>query len=61
MGIFDFFKTKKGEQATDPVCGMKISKKEAKFSFEYEGKTYYFCSASCQSQFEAEPRGYVGE
>ena len=27
----------------DPVCGMKIKKSDAKATYEYNGKTYYFC------------------
>ncbi len=47
-----FHKTK------DPVCGMKIDKKESKFSFDFQEGTYYFCSNDCQKKFEAEPEKY---
>ena len=36
----------------DPVCGMMIDSANAHASEEYEGKTYYFCSEACKSQFE---------
>ncbi|WP_454726981.1 MULTISPECIES: heavy metal translocating P-type ATPase [Cupriavidus] len=42
----------------DPVCGMAVSA-DARFHAEADGATYYFCSASCQSKFEAEPGKYV--
>ncbi|MBU2493285.1 MAG: YHS domain-containing protein [Bacteroidetes bacterium] len=35
----------------DPVCGMEITNKENAETFEYNGKTYYFCSSHCLNQF----------
>ncbi len=43
----------------DPVCGMDIDPSTAAGSEEYEGQTYYFCSASCLERFRAEPRKFV--
>jgi len=43
----------------DPVCGMEISRHEAAGQIEHEGQTYYFCSDSCQKQFEAEPSRFI--
>lgn len=45
--------------AKDPVCGMDINEKQAKFKADYGGKTYYFCAASCKSQFDKNPGKYV--
>ncbi|WP_349570388.1 heavy metal translocating P-type ATPase [Azotobacter salinestris] len=39
-------------RAKDPVCGMMVDKATALRS-ERAGKTYYFCSASCQRIFES--------
>ncbi len=39
----------------DPVCGMKIDKRTAKFKTEYKGETYYFCSLSCKKKFDENP------
>ena len=44
----------------DPVCGMTIDSDTAKARVEVEGRTYYFCSASCREAFEADPERYVG-
>lgn len=44
----------------DPVCGMTV-KEDSKHKSEYEGKTYYFCSAGCQEKFEGNPEQYVEE
>lgn len=43
----------------DPVCGMEIEKEKAAAHKEYEGKTYYFCSASCRDKFNASPQDYA--
>ena len=44
--------------ATDPVCGMKVDRSKA-LRAEHAGRTYYFCSEHCRSQFEADPAAYT--
>jgi Cu+-exporting ATPase len=43
----------------DPVCGMTVTKEEAACSYDYKGKTYYFCAASCKDDFVAAPDKYA--
>jgi YHS domain-containing protein len=45
----------------DPVCGMKIEKSEAKATYEYNGKTYYFCTDGCKEKFVQNPENYLKE
>ncbi len=45
----------------DPVCGMDVDPKTATEKSEYQGKTYYFCSAGCKKSFDKEPQKYVGK
>jgi len=45
--------------AKDPVCGMNVDEKTAKFRLEHVGKTYYFCNAACMEKFKANPNKYV--
>lgn len=45
----------------DPVCGMEIDEKLAKFSTEYLGKKYFFCSEGCKLEFESNPEHYIKE
>ncbi|MGW8314135.1 MAG: FAD-dependent oxidoreductase [Bacteroidales bacterium] len=40
----------------DPVCGMEVENE--KFSFEYKGKRYYFCSHGCMEKFADSPAEY---
>jgi Cu+-exporting ATPase len=47
------------DDVKDPVCGMKIDPAKAQFKSEYEGKTYYFCSADCKTKFDANPAQYL--
>lgn len=42
--------------ATDPVCGMTVDPGGARRS-EHAGQSYFFCSAGCQTKFEADPVG----
>jgi Cu+-exporting ATPase len=36
----------------DPVCGAVLDEKTAKFRINFEGETYYFCSASCKEKIQ---------
>jgi len=44
------------DMVKDPVCGMEIDEKDAVPDMEYEGETYYFCSASCYEKFTTSPQ-----
>lgn len=35
----------------DPICGMPVDKKEAKFKTQIRGRAYYFCSDYCMHVF----------
>ncbi len=48
-----------GPVAIDPVCGMTVQPATAAGSYEYQGKTYYFCATSCLTKFRAEPIHYL--
>jgi YHS domain-containing protein len=45
--------------AIDPVCGMEVDEKKVTQRSVYNGKTYYFCSATCKKQFDKEPQKFV--
>jgi len=45
--------------AKDPVCGMTVDEKNAKFTAAYGGKTWYFCSSGCKALFEKNPTRYA--
>jgi YHS domain-containing protein len=47
------------DTATDPVCGMRISRSSAAASESYYGHPYFFCSQECQAAFSANPSRYV--
>ncbi|MHC1744568.1 MAG: efflux RND transporter periplasmic adaptor subunit [Syntrophobacteraceae bacterium] len=47
----------------DHVCGMPMPEGWAKakgLTSEYNGKTYFFCSKECRSNFEKDPVAYLG-
>jgi YHS domain-containing protein len=46
--------------AKDPICGMTVDEKTAKFKSDYMGKTYYFCAASCKTTFDKNPVKFAG-
>lgn len=39
------------EKVKDLVCGMEFDQETASRTFEYRGKTYYFCSLGCEEKF----------
>ncbi len=46
-------------EALDPVCGMTVDVATARYRSTHDGRTYYFCSTSCQGRFEAEPARFA--
>jgi P-type Cu+ transporter len=47
--------------ARDPVCGMTIDPRKAAGSFEYQGRTYYFCSTVCLQKFREDPERFLNK
>jgi YHS domain-containing protein len=45
----------------DPVCKMEVNPASAEAQSEYQGQTFYFCSAECRRRFDANPEQYVDE
>ncbi len=43
----------------DPVCGMMVDEKKTVYKSEHDNHTFYFCSASCKSTFDADPRKFT--
>jgi len=43
----------------DPVCGMMVAIEDARWTFDYMGKKYYFCNAEDLELFKATPEKYV--
>lgn len=43
----------------DPVCGMKLDPAQAKFTSDYDGMRYYFCSENCKHRFDHDPEVYL--
>ncbi len=47
------------QSVKDPVCGMGVDPGTAAVTRTHEGMTYYFCSAGCAKQFDADPHRYA--
>jgi YHS domain-containing protein len=45
--------------ARDPICGMTVEEKAAKWTSEYGGKRYYFCSERCKKTFDKDPKRFA--
>ncbi len=43
----------------DPVCGMDVDPATTEHHADYGGRTYFFCSAGCETKFEAAPERYA--
>ena len=47
--------------ALDPVCGMKVKKRNAIVRLKYRDRTYYFCSSRYKKTFAEMPKNYLPE
>ena len=47
--------------AVDPVCRMEVDEKKAAATYEYGGKTYYFCAVGCKDRFAGNPEKFLKE
>jgi len=52
---------KADEKVVCLVSGETMLKSQAKASYEYEGKTYYFCCEGCKEKFIKDPAKYIGK
>ncbi|TKB74622.1 MAG: heavy metal translocating P-type ATPase [Nitrospira sp.] len=48
-----------GPASIDPVCGMTVYPATAAGSYQYKGKTFYFCATSCLTKFRIDPTHYL--
>lgn len=52
---------KADEKVVCAVSGETMLKSQAKASYEYEGKTYFFCCEGCKEKFVKDPAKYIGK
>jgi YHS domain-containing protein len=45
--------------AIDPICKMKVEEKGAKYTSQFNGKTFYFCNSGCKNKFDSNPKKYA--
>lgn len=45
--------------AIDPVCKMNVDEKNPAATYEYKGKTYYFCAVGCKDEFAKDPEKFI--
>jgi len=45
--------------AKDPVCGMEVDEKTTAYKSIHANNVYYFCSTTCQREFDKNPEKYV--
>ena len=50
-----------GGEFVDPVCGMSVAPETAAGKYDFEGKTYYFCSTGCLNKFRRNPPIFLEE
>ncbi len=43
----------------DPICGMEVDPRTARFTAVHGGTTYYFCTPGCRKTFEQELGKYL--
>ncbi len=45
--------------AKDPVCGMAVDEATAKWTSEWGGRRFYFCSSGCKASFDRNPAKFA--
>jgi YHS domain-containing protein len=45
--------------AKDPVCRMEVDEKKAAATYEYKGRTFYFCAVGCKDKFAQTPEKFI--
>ncbi len=45
----------------DPVCGVILNEKTAKYKITHDGETYYFCSVKCKKKFKRNRSKFADE
>ncbi|HEX8738215.1 MAG TPA: heavy metal translocating P-type ATPase, partial [Pyrinomonadaceae bacterium] len=43
----------------DPVCGMSVAPETAAGKYDFQGQTFYFCSAGCLNKFKQNPQSFL--
>lgn len=51
----------KAQSFIDPVCGMTVHPDSAAGSYDYQGRTYYFCSTHCVGKFRNDPEAFLNK
>ena len=46
-------------EVRDPVCDMIVDAVTTTYRSNFQGETYYFCSATCHETFDANPAHYA--
>jgi Cu+-exporting ATPase len=48
-----------GTIVKDPVCGMDVDTRTARFRHELDGATFHFCSERCLARFQTDPQRFL--
>jgi xanthine dehydrogenase accessory factor len=47
-------------EARDPICGMAVDTVSARYTSEFQGRSFYFCCAGCKQTFDTQPEIHSG-
>ena len=50
---------KEKKEAKDPICGMTVDTRTAKYKSEFDGRPFYFCCSGCKETFDKQPNRNV--
>jgi class 3 adenylate cyclase len=57
--IFELGDGAESNHPIDPVCHMQINESITRFTYEYAGQTFHFCSQQCRDFFKADPLSFM--
>jgi xanthine dehydrogenase accessory factor len=50
---------KEKKEAKDPICGMTVDTRTAKYKSEFDGRSFFFCCSGCKQTFDKQPNRNV--
>jgi len=52
LRVFTIGEVKEKLMPRDPVCGVILTEKTAKYKITHDGEKYFFCSVKCKKRFK---------
>ena len=59
MALKELASSPEETEAKDPICGMTVSVADAKYTSDFDGRSFFFCCRGCKQAFDKQPEKYA--